>query len=149
MNKTQMIARYKALLVEIKEDSHTVVLSGGAALVMLGLRERTSMLTVIIPPNLFNYLTYTGKRINHRKHIEPFVQMNYVTRIHAGDEDTGVVCVDGIWILSPSELIKQKRILVKFPNRNPHRLRRDLEEIKLLEEMARSGKITARAVTPA
>lgn len=148
MNKKQLIARYEALLKEIKEDSHTVVLSGGAALVILGLRERTSMLVAIIPPNLFNYLA-TKRHINHRKHIEPFIQMNYVTRIHSGDEDTGVVCVDGIWMLSPSELIKQRRKLVNFPNRNPHRLRRDLEEIRQLEDMARSSKITARAVTPA
>lgn len=148
MNKEQLIARYKVLVAELKEDPHNVVISAGAALVILGMRKQISMLNADVLPGVFNWLS-RSKDIRHRRHIEPYIQLDFEIRVHKGDENTGVVCVDGVWIYSPFELMRQRQRVANFPNRNPLRLARDLVEIEKLKVLMRSPTITARMLTPA
>lgn len=148
MNKARLIDKYHSTLAGLKEEAHGLVLSSGSALVLMGIRNNTSMLTGTVTPVVFKWLSNNHK-VLQRRHIGSFIQLDYKTRIHGGDENTGVVCIDGIWCCSPFELLKQKRHMVNLPNRNPKRLLRDYEEIKILQDLVKSNRMTARAITSA
>lgn len=148
MNKAQLIDKYRSTLAGLKEEPHGLVLSAGSALVIMGIRASTSMMIGAVTPSVFKWVANKNKVLK-RKHIGVFIQLDFKTRIHEGDEDTGVVCIDGIWCCSPFELLKQKRHMASLQNRNPKRLARDREEIKILQEIVKSNRMTARAITTA
>lgn len=148
MNKAQLIDKYRCTLSCLMEEPHGLVLSGGSALVLMGIRTSTSMMSGAVIPSVFKWLS-NKHTVLKRKHIGTFIQLDYKARIHEGSEDTGVVCIDGIWCCSPFELLKQKRHMANLANRNPKRLARDREEIKVLEGIVKSNRLTARAITPA
>lgn len=147
MNKEQLIARYKTLVEKLREEPHNVVMSAGGALVILGMRKRVEIVNVDVLPNVYKWLTNT-KDVVKKDHIDPFIQFDSCSRIHESDEMTGIVCIDGIWLYSPGELLRQKRRISSFPNRNRGRLARDIREMAMLQELMRSPTITAKMITP-
>jgi hypothetical protein len=148
MDKAAVIERYKALLNELNEPAHSVVLSSGSALVLLGVRMTTSDLDADIPEGVFKMYERSGKfpvleaAEGDGKHVkfDGDVDLNIL------DTDRGVVCLGGVWSYSPSELLAQKRYLSKLPGRSEGKRAADLLDIASLETLIKERSLTARAL---
>jgi len=145
MKKDQVIARYNALVQELKEDPHNVVLSAGAALVMMGVRDEAEDLDADVLAPVFRWVSGSrtvlleegfAERIEYAEDID----------LHILDEDTGIVCVDGVWIYSPQSMLTQKRYLATHPNRKEEKRVVDLAEVAVLEHILKQSRFTARIV---
>jgi hypothetical protein len=122
-----------------------VVLSAGAAGVMMGIREETEDLDADVLPNVFNWAALT-KKLVIEKGISDRIAFSEKVDLHILDEDRGVVCIEGVWVYSPRELLNQKRALSSLSSRPMGKLVQDQVEITLLEELVKAPKFTARAV---
>ena len=144
MDKAELIQCYATLLKELSEPAGSVVVSSSAALVLMGLRDNASKLTVNINENVFRMLAnkYPVKR---NKNINLRIQFNPLVYLHILAEDTGIVCIEGVYALSPRELLVHKRHLASLPTRREDRAARDKEEVKLLEQLMRNHTFTARS----
>lgn len=145
MKKDDVIAQYKTLVRELGENTHNVVLSAGAAAVMMGIREETVDLDVDVLPGVFKWAA-TTKHIEKKEGITDRVIYAERIGLHELDEDRGRVCIEGVWVYSPRELIIQKRQLSHNPNRCIGKLVQDQVEIALLIAMGHVTKFTAVAV---
>ncbi len=143
MDKQTRALEYTRLVTELGELPHQVVLSAGAALVMLGIREETQDLDVDVSESVFKWLALKhpiitedniSPRIAYREHID----------VHVFNENTGVVCVSGVWIYSPGEMLRQKLYLADIPNRTAGKRKKDLSEADQLRTLMRSTGLTAR-----
>jgi len=140
-----VIVQYKALVRELGENAHNVVLSAGAAAVMMGIREETNDLDVDVLSGVFKWAA-TTKTVLKEEGVSDRVLYAESIDLHVLDEDRGRVCVEGVWIYSPRELILQKRAMSKFPGRPIGKLVQDQVEIAQLEAMGNSTKFTAKVV---
>lgn len=145
MNKTKVIEKYQSTLKTLDEPAHAIVMSAGSALVLLGIRNKTDMVNISVSPNLFRYLGIK-KSVIQRKDTQPYIQLDKELRVHLIDDNIGVACVDGVWIYSLSELLKQKQKVTAHPNRLPVNKKRDEQEMRLLQEMIKAGKTVSRMV---
>lgn len=145
MDKIELIEKYQSVLKALNEPGHNVLVSSGSALVILGVRNKTDTLNVNVPPNVFKYLSST-KTVIQRSGCTPYIQLDKQTRAHPSADYTGVCCVEGIWLFSVSELIKQKKEVTKHPNRLPINKLRDQKEIDALEVLLKSNKTTSKMV---
>lgn len=145
MDKAQVVERYKQLLVELGEDARDVVLSAGAALVILGIRDFTTDLDVDVSPGTFKWLANSHLIITEEG-VSDLIKYRLDVDIHEFDDTIGRVCVDGVWMYSPSELLKQKRHLARMPNRKEGKREADLREADLLEKLIKGQKLTARVM---
>lgn len=145
MNKARVVERYKQLLNELDEDARSVILSAGAALVVLGIRENTRGLDVAVQPGVFRYLS-TARPVVKEVGTSDTVQFAEDVNVHEFDDTTGVVCVEGVWMYSPSELLKQLRYLAKLPNSKEGKRETDLQEISQLEQLIQGQRLTARVL---
>lgn len=155
MNKAEVVGRYKQLLDDLGEEPRNVILSAGSALVMLGLREETASLDVDVPTNVFKWalnktlarLKAEGKEFQMRATTgAPRFKLNEFVCLQELEESTGIVCVEGVWLYSPSALLVQKRYLSKMPNRKEIHREVDLREVTLLEQLIHGQKHTARVM---
>lgn len=144
MDKAELIQCYATLLEELNEPAGSVVVSSSAALVMMGLRDSASKLTVNINENVFRALG-NKFQVKRNKNINLRIQYNPLVYLHILAEDTGIVCIEGVYVLSPRELLVHKRHLVSLPTRREDRAARDAQEIKKLEELMRNYTFTARS----
>lgn len=143
MNKDQLVHEYQKLVKTLDEHPHHVVLSAGGALVMMGIRSETDDMDVDVNPNVFRLESKRHPYIAE-ENVNPRVVYNEFIDLHELSENTGVVCIEGVWVYSPSEMLYQKRHLASIPNRAPGKRERDLIEIGQLEELARSRRLTSR-----
>ncbi|WP_050470020.1 hypothetical protein, partial [Pseudomonas aeruginosa] len=117
----------------------------GAALVVMGIREETSDLDVDVPTSVFNWASnkfgvIENETVNKRVQYTPLVDL------HEYDENTGVVCIEGVWLYSPTELLKQKHWLTKLADRTDVKTQQDHRDIRQLETLTQSQPFTARAL---
>lgn len=145
MRKDDVIVQYKALVHELGESAHNVVLSAGAAAVMMGIREETNDLDADVLPGVFKWAGST-KSVIQEEGFNDRVVFSDCVDLHELDEDRGRVCIEGVWVYSPRELILQKQAMVRNPKRAIGKLVQDQVEIALLEQMGQSTKFTAVAV---
>jgi hypothetical protein len=145
MKKDDVIVQYKALVHELGESAHNVVLSAGAAAVMMGIRDEAGDLDVDVLPGVFKWAAGT-KNVIKQEGLSDRVEYSEHIGLYMLDEDRGKVCIDGVWVYSPRELILQKRVLTRAPGRGMGKLVRDQIELGLLETMGHTTKFTARAV---
>jgi hypothetical protein len=143
MNRDQVISRYKALVTALGDPAHLVILSAGGALVMMDVREETVDLDVDVSPMTFKWVGMS-KPVLLEENVSPRIEYDPFIDLHELSDTTGIVCVDNVWIYSPSEMLKQKRHLAAMPNRKPNKRERDLMEIVQLESLVRSPRLTAR-----
>lgn len=147
MNKQAVILQYHQLVNELGEEPHDVVLSAGSALVMMGVREETTDLDVDVNEGVFKmYLRKSGIALDAVPGLGECVAYSDTIDLHQRNEDVGVVCIEGVWVYSPSAMLMQKRFLVSHPKRKPEKIPQDLADIAKLEELVRSQKLTARVV---
>lgn len=145
MNKAEVIERYRELVEDLTLPPHQVILSAGAALVVMGIREETSDLDVDVPTSVFNWASnkfgvIENETVNKRVQYTPLVDL------HEYDENTGVVCIEGVWLYSPTELLKQKHWLTKLADRTDIKTQQDHRDIRQLETLTQSQPFTARAL---
>lgn len=156
MDRARVVERYKELLNQLGEPAQNVVLSAGAALVILGLREKTTNLNVDVPTGVFLWafnntnaqLKASGQTLQTIR-VEngvPLFNLSDDVSLQELSDTTGLVCVEGVWMYSPFELLQQKRYLAKLPNRDQDKRERDLKEVGLIEELRRGQKLTARVM---
>ena len=143
MNKQELMDQYKLLVNELGEHPHHVVLSAGGALVMMGLREKTDDLDVDIQPSVFKWAAL-GRNVITEENVSPRVKYKENIDLHELSETTAVVCIDGVWVYSPGEMIIQKRHLATLPNRAFGKRERDLIELTQLESLQRNSRLCAR-----
>ncbi|MNM71163.1 hypothetical protein D3C81_828190 [compost metagenome] len=122
-----------------------MVLSAGAALVVLGIRANTRVLDADVQPGVFRYLSNVRPVVTGMG-IPDYVQFAEDVEIHEFDDTTGVVCHEGVWMYSPSELLKQLRYLAKLPECKEGRRETDLQEISQLEQLIQGQRLTARVL---
>jgi hypothetical protein len=145
MKKDDVIAQYKTLVHELGENAHDVVLSAGAAAVMMGIRDETSDLDVDVLPGVWKWAAINRTVLKNEGLADRVVYSDTVG-LHELDEDRGRVCIEGVWVYSPRELIMQKRTLTRAPCRGIGKLVRDEVEVALLISMGHITKFTAKAV---
>jgi hypothetical protein len=145
MRKEDVVAQYHQLVSALGESAHHVVLSAGAAAVMMGLRDETDDLDADVLPGVFKWVC-TNKKVIVEENVNDRVKYSEHVDLHVLDEDRGIVCIEGVWVYSPRELLNQKRHLARMENRPYGKMVRDQIEITLLEELIKTPKFTARAV---
>lgn len=143
MDKDQVIARYKALVENLGELPHHVVLSAGGALVMMGVRPTTNDLDVDVLPGVFKWAAQ-GRDLIHEENVSPRVVYDPFIDLHELSEDTGLACIEGVYCYSAREMLIQKKHLAAMPNRKPGKREQDLMEIVQLEALVRSPRLTAK-----
>lgn len=145
MRKEDVIVQYHQLVSALGESPHHVVLSAGAAAVMMGLRDETDDLDADVLPGVFKWAC-TAKKLIVEDNVNDRIKYSEKVDLHILDEDRGVVCIEGVWVYSPRELLHQKKHLARMENRPYAKMIRDQIEITLLEELIKTPKFTARAV---
>jgi hypothetical protein len=145
MKKDDVITQYKTLVHELGESAHNVVLSAGAAAVMMGIRDETTNLDVDVLPGVFKWAAI-NKKIEKSGTLNDRVVYSENIGLHELDEDRGRVCIEGVWVYSPRELIIQKRQLGHDTYRCIGKRVRDEVEVALLISMGHVTKFTAKAV---
>lgn len=143
MNKQQVITEYQKLVSELGELPHHVVLSAGAALVMMGIRKDTDDLDVDVQPGVYKWAALSKPTVVE-DNISPRVKWADKVDLHEFSENTGIVCIEGVWVYSPGEMLNQKRHLASIPNRAFGKREKDLIEIVQLESLRRDSRLTAR-----
>lgn len=144
MDKEAVVARYNQLVKELGEEPCDVVLSAGAALVMMGVRDQTADLDADVNEGVFKMHGRAKGILTDG--LNPRVAFDDTVDLHARDESAGVVCVEGVWIYSPSSMLLQKRHLMHDPKRKPEKFVQDGLDIALLEQLVQQQKLTARVV---
>lgn len=144
MDKKAVIELYTKLVEELAEPAKDVVLSAGAAMVMMGLREETADLDVDVLPNVFKSIGRTRGIVTEEGGFTLIHYSDHVA-LHEFDVNSGRVCIEGVWTYSPGELLTQKRYLSTHPKRNPSKYEQDRKDIEALEALIKSPvKFTAR-----
>lgn len=148
MDKAAVVERYRTLLNELNEPAHSVVLSSGSALVLLGVRMTTNDLDVDVPEGVFKMYERSGKFpvLEATEGDGKHVKFDEDVDLNVLDTDRGVVCLGGVWSYSPSELLAQKRYLSKLPGRAEGKRAADLLDIAALETLIKERSLTARAL---
>jgi hypothetical protein len=144
-NKAQLKERYNEVVDELGESPHSILLSAGGALVMMGLRETTRDLDLDVPQNIFTWAKSKcakGKSLVERE----LVRWADDVDLHLGDEHRGLVCIEGVWCYSPNEMLVQKRYLVSHPLRHSRKRLQDRVDIQLLEGMLSKTKFTSKVM---
>ena len=135
MRKDEIVVRYHALVERLEEAAHQVIVGGSAALVLLGVKERTDVLEVFVEPNVFKWAVLRGGRVCLDDPSRMFFGDNVF--LCTRDMDRGVVCTqDEIWVFSPSEMLVEHR--------------KDLQDIKAevtrLETLVHQNTFMARRI---
>jgi len=117
------------------EPKH-VVLSAGAAMVMLGLRKYTNDLDVDVP--LDTFWGYLSRKPAQEGLTGSYVEFDGITDLHMRPEDftnVDVVDMQGVHIYSVERLIAQKEMMRDHPKRNKEKIPQDTKDIKALKEL--------------
>lgn len=133
MNKSEVVARYAELVSELQLPSSKVVLSAGAALVVLGLRETTKDLDVDIPAKDF-YKHLGNKRVivNSSFSDHRYAYNNFVD-VHILNNELMQIVREGVWIYTPMMLLIQKKWLANIGVRSESKIAQDLIDIEKLD----------------
>ena len=133
MNRLEFARKYASIVKEIGSEVRTTIVSGGGALLMLGLRQSTSDMDLDVPERVFN----RHKRKDNVEHFGSTVIVNYSDEVslHVMDPSIDTMTVSGVTIYSIDELIKQKKRLMSNPERKPEKIPQDKADIEALEKL--------------
>ena len=135
LDRAAVSRRYKQLCVELGLPYEKVVLSAGAALVLLGLRKYTSDLDVDVPVDFFEkHKARKGAQQGLTGELIAWDGMVDLHMLPTGIDKVHVMDYLGIWIYHPEQLIKQKEIMANQPERPPLKAAQDRKDIQALKE---------------
>lgn len=135
MNRARLIEVYRKLVFSLGLNSRDVILSAGAACLLLGIRTDTSDLDVDIPSNDFDKLKNSG-RYQIKGALDSgdeLIVFSDFVDLHRGHKSRKTMEVAGVHIYSIDELIEQKTKMVNHPKRNPQKVSGDLDDIEKLK----------------
>jgi hypothetical protein len=144
-NKAQLKERYQQVIDYLSEPPHTVLLTAGGALVMMGLREQTEDLDLDIPESVYNWCARSHPKVEGLGGIT-YVRMGDDVSFQKTTEERGLVCIEGVWCYSPREMLYQKQWLATHANRPENKRKQDLIDINQLRSLSTTTKFTARSV---
>lgn len=141
MNNKQIVSEYLAFCKEIDTDPSKVVISSGAALVLLNCREEAGDLDLDVPLEIYErYKTEANVR---RSSLGEYVDYSDVVSLHAKEHEldarsitvlTSVEYGDQIYIYSPARLVEQKTKLLEMEDRIPEKIPQDIRDLDALIE---------------
>lgn len=136
LDRKAVVTAYKQLSVVLNLDHRHIVLSAGAALVMLGLRKYTNDLDVDVPAEYYDRALM--RKPQQDGLTGSFVAFDGITDLHRLPDDftrADVVDVQGVQIYSVERLIAQKEMMRDHPKRNKEKIPQDTKDIKALKEL--------------
>ena len=107
-----------------------VIVSAGGALLMLGLRERCEDLDLDVPASTYALQRYRlgAEKERVTKH-GTFLDYNEKVSLQRLPTGITVQTVNGIWLYSLDDLIRQKEALIQSLDRTPLKVKQDLIDI--------------------
>lgn len=138
MNSVEFARAYFNFCTEIGEKPKDVLVSAGGALLMLGLRADTDDLDLDVREVVYRGATKkVGKgnvrRSSHGEYLDYTDSVSlHITPSHIRSES-----VNGVYIYSLEDLIKQKEKLASAPDRKPEKVIQDNKDIEALKELRR------------
>lgn len=136
LDRRAVITAYKQLCVVLELEPKSVVLSAGAALVMLGLRKYTNDLDADIPVE--DYIKVLQRKPAQEGLTGSYVEFDGITDLHRLPDDftrADIVDIQGVQIYSVERLIAQKEMMRDHPKRNREKIPQDTKDIKALKEL--------------
>lgn len=135
MTKSEFIQRLHELAVELGVDVSEIVVSGGGALLILGLRTSTADMDLDVAVEVYERF----KTPDNVQHFGLVTIVNYTDTIslHVLPEEITTMVVDGVTIYSIHSLIAQKFMLFASPYRKPEKLSMDLDDLTNLYTLLR------------
>lgn len=131
MDKEAVVSRYKKLLEELDTPANEVILTAGAALVVLELRKSVKSLDIDIPVNIFNWIG-TKHEIIIKEGSVPRIKYSEDVTLRILEDTIGLSNNGGVWMYSLGELITQKRYLSTMKDRDEDKRSNDQMEVWLL-----------------
>lgn len=131
MDKKAVVARYKELLEELDTPANEVILTAGAALVVLEIRGKVKSLDVDIPVNIFNWIGLKHEIIVKEGSV-PRIKYSEDVTLRILEDTIGLSNNGGVWMYSLGELITQKRYLSTMKDRDEDKRLNDQMEVYLL-----------------
>jgi len=137
MNKSEFVTRYTSIVAMLGEPATKVVVAGGGALLMLGIRKETSDLDLDVRKEVLN-------RYKTRSNVEVFdgreiVNLDKVVALHLLSEETETTIVEGVTVYSVDELIRFKQKLIASPERKKDKLAQDKADLDALFKLKKNG----------
>lgn len=113
-----------------------VIISAGGALLMLGLRDGTDDLDLDVSEKVYReFKRTTGADKERSSSHGKYLDVTDNISLHIRPEGIEVQEVEGVWIYSIADLIKQKTKLSIAPDRLPEKATQDKADIAALETM--------------
>lgn len=137
MKKQYNAAQFTERYIEVTRElgGGTVVVSGGGALLMLGLRASTADLDL----DVTEAVVQKHRTLNNTERFGDTEIVNYSddTSLHVLDPLRVTHVVHGVRIYSIADLIAQKKVLIANPNRSPEKIAQDRVDLKALQILER------------
>ena len=113
MNKDDIKSQYDALCADLNLTFTDVIVSGGAACVLFGIKQEANDLDVIVNKSTYNSLVSSGKYIIVSKNGIQFIKYNDVIEIFAefNNINNSIVLINDICCYSPYSIYKIKQKL--------------------------------------
>jgi len=133
LDRATVALQYFQLCKTLELEPKQVVLSAGAAMVLLGLRKYTNDLDVDVPPEVFE--KHKARKGSQQGLTGELVIWDGVTDIHSLPADVEVMDCLGAYIYHPVALIKQKETMASHPDRKPEKVAQDRKDIQALKQL--------------
>lgn len=130
-NSAEFVQRY----IEVSRElgGSTVVVSGGGALLMLGLRATTVDLDLDVVEAV--YEKYRTPHNTERYGETEIVNYSDDVSLHVLNPLQETQIVNGVRIYSIADLIAQKKVLIANPERRAEKIAQDRTDLKALEAL--------------
>ena len=139
MKKEEFIEEYNTFLAETGLKAKEVIVSSGGACLMMGAREETDDLDVDVPESFYMMVKSIFPEKVNSSSMGEYIDYNSIVSIHNTLSDRAVE-IDGVWCYTVEEMIKQKKRLIKMPDRASGKAERDKNDLKGLMEFKRKNK---------
>lgn len=139
LNKELICKKMSELTIQLKIPKRNMVLSAGAALVLLDIRESTLDLDISV--NLRIFVALRGKYPEFPiGGGSTLLRIDDVSDFHIHNPNTSVFVKDGLTVYHPKELIAQKKYLLTLPNRSEEKLAQDRKDLEGLVNYLKKGR---------
>lgn len=150
MNRYEVVKGYFRFLRESGLPAEEVILSAGAAMVVLGLRAQTSDLDVDVPDWFFlqHKQSHNFRQLAHGEFVQynPRISLQINTLQESDKQITRTRLEGKIFTYTPVKLMEQKIILLEQPKRNAIKNSRDVLDCEALMNLLSGRELTCKEV---
>lgn len=130
MNRLDFIKAYFNVVSDLGQEPKNVVVSAGGALLLLGLREESSDLDLDVLDEVYDaQLVGRHERFSS---LGAYLDISEDVSLHRMPKGIEKICVDGVYMYSIPEMIKQKTALSNMPDRMAGKAEKDRADIAKL-----------------